>query len=443
MIENMLALFVDNQLIAFLITMVGTIYWLVGKIRTELNDKKKEFMEKILITDKSVQSFKYEIKEKLTQNPSLYRTELKRVLNFLDKHLGGLKLFSFQAFDKHLIFSFLYSFSFFYLVCFFNDNVTIGIHQIILNENKLKISLYLIFEISIIYLSIISIPYIRKRNIPFFSKLNYLIVYTIILISIIILVGVKIVGLKLSLAILGMIIAVSISKKGALFLKEIVLIFGILGLIEIELHEYDRSIFYILFLLILPLINTIFDYLSMIASRYYAQKILNTHKKLTIFIDILLDTFIASLLLITLAFTLYHVIDFTNIYLIKDEALFIPIEHYKQLMFSRNILHPDVLWITLMFVSTLIPTFIHLYLFVYSLMGFVIAKPHLHQLVKDLEELDLDNHHKKEQVAYALADYRLTGWLRIHNFFVSALAIGCCVLLGVIIAKIDFATLFI
>ena len=95
MLDNIVLLATDNKLITLLITMIGTIYWLIGKIRAELNEKKKEFMEKILVTDTSVQSFKSEIKEKLTQNPNLYRTELKKVLGFLNKHLEKLKLFSF------------------------------------------------------------------------------------------------------------------------------------------------------------------------------------------------------------------------------------------------------------------------------------------------------------------------------------------------------------
>ena len=91
-----------------------------------------------------------------------------------------------------------------------------------------------------------------------------------------------------------------------------------------------------------------------------------------------------------------------------------------------------------MFVSTLIPTFIHIYLFVYSLMAFILVKPHLHQIVDDLEKLDLENHHKKELVSYDLADYRLSGRLQIHNLLVSALLIAFVVILGVIISQMDF-----
>ena len=72
-----------------------------------------------------------------------------------------------------------------------------------------------------------------------------------------------------------------------------------------------------------------------------------------------------------------------------------------------------------MFVSTLIPTFIHLYLFLYSLMA-------------------LESHHQKELVAYDLADYRLTNCLRIHIGAMVVLSIGFVVLLGVLVSKIKF-----
>lgn len=450
--SDILGLIIDNKLIAILITMFGTFYWLINRIRTELNDKKKEFMDKVLVTDTSVQSFKSEIEDKLNQSPNLYKRELTRTLEFLDRHLETLQFFSAKAFNQHIIFSFIYSFLFFYLVWLFGANGHIGIYEFMPNENRISITFLLVFQIFIINFLLTHITKIHNiliKKLPYFSNLSitwqvYFIVFCggVILLGGVLFVseGLKLVGVFIitSVGIMLLRIPLEIVKTTLVLLGGFLIIVEVI-VITLGNDINSNTISYPLFLLILPFVNAIFDYLSMLASRYFAQKILYKHtKKTEIFWDIFFDLLVATFLFITLAFSLYFIINFTNIYFIKEEALFIPIEHYKNLLLSWNLLHPDVLWITLMFVSTLIPTFIHLYLFVYSLMAFIVVKPHLHQVVEDLEKLDLENHHKKELLAYDLADYRLTGWLRVHNFLLSALAIGFFVVLGVLISKVGF-----
>jgi len=455
--SDILGLIIDNKLLTILISIFGIFYGLITRMRTELNEKKKEFMEKVLVSQTSVNSFQNEIKEQLNHTPNLYKEELQRVLGFLDKHLEKLKFFSLKAFDKHLAFSIIYSFLFFYLSWLTGSNGAIGIYQIFLNENRLLLSMYIItlsIFLYIISIYIDKIKHFTTEKLYYFSQLNNitqqiillsLIVGTILLISIF-WIGIEQIPLFLPIISIFSLIQ-GLRNKDVSLIRDIRIITLNTGLtfmiflpkIGITDKYNNILILGILFFLILPLLNAIFDYLSMQTSRYFAQKILYKHtKKFDIFLDIFWDLSVATLLFITLAFSLYYIIDFTNIYLIKDEALFIPIEHYKQLILAGNLLHPDILWITLMFVSTLIPTLIHLYLFIYALMAFVVVKPHLHQIVKELEELDLDNHHKKELVAYELADYRLTGWIRIHNFFLSALAIGFFVILGVLLSKLGF-----
>jgi len=445
--SDILGLILNNKLLTILITMFGIFYGVIIRMRSELNEKKKEFMENILISKSSVNSFQNEIKEQLNHTPNLYKEELQRVLGFLDKHLEKLTLFSTKAFDKYLTFSLIYSFLFFYLVWLFGGSSQIGTHLLIPNENRLITTCFLIFEIILIrnYFPMNKANNFLIMNSSYFSHLSHgLQVFLILLegmmallvsgiFSFSILAIVTHDNTTLIVSMLGIVGTITIGIK-------IIKIIMIVIIISVLLNGFNSlSILYLLFFLILPFANAIFDYLSMLTSRYFAQKILYKHtKKLDIFLDIFWDLLVATILFVTLAFSLYYIIDFSNIYLIKDEALFIPIEYYKDLLLSGNLLHPDVLWITLMFVSTLIPTFIHLYLFVYSLMAFVIVKPHLHQIVEELEELDLENHHKKELVAYKLADYRLTGWLRVHNFFLSALAIGFFVILGVLLSKLGF-----
>ncbi|MDQ7085607.1 MAG: hypothetical protein Q9M36_12155 [Sulfurovum sp.] len=151
-----------------------------------------------------------------------------------------------------------------------------------------------------------------------------------------------------------------------------------------------------------------------------------------IFLDIIVDILIAMLLFVSLSLALYGAINLSNIYLIQEEALFIPIEDYKALLFNGEYFHAEVLWITLMFLSTLLPTLLHFVLFVYALVQFILVKPHLHELVKELETLELDNHHKKDVVASALAKYRLSTWLHFHLWGATLLGIAIFILSSIV-----------
>jgi phosphatidylglycerophosphatase A len=192
-----------------------------------------------------------------------------------------------------------------------------------------------------------------------------------------------------------------------------------------KLNSYN--ILLILFFIILPLVNSIFDYLSMYFSRYFASKILETDKKLVILLDLIYDFLIAIVLLFILSFTLFFITDITNTFIIKDEARFIPIETYKTQILN-NPFDKDILWITLMFISTLIPTFLHFLLATYAIMASFAIKPHLHTLSDELKTL-LPNDPdclKKEEIAKSLVHYRISGVIKWHIFFMILDFIFCC-----------------
>jgi len=173
--SDILGLIIDNKLLTILISIFGIFYGLITRMRTELNEKKKEFMEKVLVSQTSVNSFQNEIKEQLNHTPNLYKEELKRVLGFLDKHLEKLKLFSLKAFDKHFTFSLIYSFLFFYLVWLFGGSGQIGVHEFMPNANRLTTTLYLIFEIVVIYFLLTRTKEIQNflvKKLPYFSHLS-------------------------------------------------------------------------------------------------------------------------------------------------------------------------------------------------------------------------------------------------------------------------------
>ena len=161
-------------------------------------------------------------------------------------------------------------------------------------------------------------------------------------------------------------------------------------------------------------------------SRLFAEKILKTNSKWKVFVDIVIDLAIALALLFALALTLFYTLEYANSF-ISDEKLLIPIEAYKTQLLS-NPFDKEVLWITLMFFSTLIPTFAHILLGLYSLLALRVIKPHLSKLVDKLNSLtDNDpNNFKKHLMAKELAVYELTGMLKVY------MLIGVAILLFLI-----------
>ena len=101
---------------------------------------------------------------------------------------------------------------------------------------------------------------------------------------------------------------------------------------------------------------------------------------------------------------------------------------------SKKIIHQffpfdkDILWITLMFISTLIPTFLHFLLAIYAIMARFRIKPHLHVLSDELKNLlpNDPDYLKKEKTAMSLANYRLSRVIKWHIFFMILDFIFCC-----------------
>jgi len=413
----------------------------INYVRNQLKEEKQYIMKNLLTTKESIDSFKNEINEQLKFNPSLYKLLLKDVLNFLNKYLGPLKLFSYQAFDKHLLFSLIYSFVFLYLVWLFGGDGKIGTLEVIPNKNRVIVSLYLIFEIIIIYLLSSHAKQIRNflaKQVPYFSHQSntwqaLLVAAIVVGVGVGVIAGwvVDVVGVVAAVVVgVGVVAAVVVGVVG------VVTVVGVVVSTLIN-HIDPNTILYLLFFLILPLINAIFDYISMLFSRYFAKKILETHNKWKVFLDLVLDLLIAALLFVALALTLFYVIEFSNVHIIKDEALLIPIETYKTQLMS-NPFDKDVLWITLMFVSTLLPTLMHLFLGLYSFVAFVLVKPHLHKLVEELNKLELKNNHKKEIVAKDLAQYRLADMMKVYIIIGMILVVAFSITLLMLLIKIGF-----
>jgi len=360
---------------------IFTLFFVIIFRAEDKKDKKTELLLKEIVTnDKTIKNYQEQLNQELKYKPSIYRTILYKTLGLLDQRLGEWRLFSTKAFKAHFYFSLIYSFFFFYLVWLFGGTSQIGNITLFTNPDRLITSLYLIFEIVIIYL----LFRYDTKIVQFISnKLSLSIKYK------------DIIEILIYLVVVGAVVVV-----------------GVVGAVGVGVNEDNISL--IIFFLILPLINASFDYISMIVSRYYSQKMLKD-TKIELLGHLLIDLLIAIVLLILLAYSLYAVVELTNIYFIKKEELFIPIEAYKhQLLidpFAR-----DVLWITLMFVSTLIPTLLHLILGLYSLLAMIIVKPHLHNLDKELKEINFENNLQKKSICEGLAQYELASSMKWYIF---------------------------
>lgn len=413
---DVLKAFIDDftvmEYITFLIGIATTLVGLYLYTKNQLKTEKDEIIEKHLINNETINSYVQRLKTKTKHHPSLYKTLLENILNILSKLLGKLKIFSLQGFEKHLTYSFIYSLSFFYLAWLIGGDGRVGSHQLFPNENKIIVSLLLIFEIILFY-SVIkynnTIIYYLGKKTSFCSDTWIELLFSVIiwgLIAIIAIGGgitVATIGIGVSIVLLLGIIA-SIAGIGLILLLGFIELIGSSGLI-----------IYFLFFLLLPFINAIFDYISMYFSRFFAQKILETTSKLKIFFDALLDLVIAIALLYLLAETLYFILDLTNVYLIKNKVMFIPIDYYRE-QILLNPFHTDIVWITLMFISTLIPTILHMFLATYALLAYFVTKPHLHDLVAKLNDLKPNDpdYLKKEEVAKGLARYRLADMIKLY-----------------------------
>jgi len=401
-------------------------------IKKELKEQEKFIVNNLLTSIESTSNYAIDIQNTIKADTFLYREYLNNTLNFLDRHLGNLKRFHVTTWEKHFTYSLIYSFFFFYAIWFFGGDGKIGTYQFIPDSNRFLLTLFFILEITFYY-------YLQKKVFPITMTYSNKV---FILISIISITVIFILGITIGrIIIIGTLVGVMILllKEGILLIRIARFHFLLLvsvGILGITLNVFSDYMSYFLFLFILPLINSIFDYVSTYISRFFAYKILNTHSKGKVLIDIFLDLIIAIILFIGLAFTLFYTLEYFNGF-IENKELLIPLNRYKDLLFY-NPFNKEVLWITLMFLSTLIPTLIHFVLGLYSILALHTIKPHLSKTINHMNQLqDNDpNTYKKYQIAKQLAIYELSTTHTIKLYII----IGITIIIGFLISIL---TLFI
>ena len=435
-----------NESIAYIATLIGIIVALYLYIRNQIMSRKETILKEYIDTDEELVSYLDEIEPQLKYERSTYKKFLEKNLMRIDNILGKLTFFSFRALDYHILFSVVYSFVFFYVLWLFGNEWKIGNLYVIENDNRLSTSILLVFTLLVVYYSFKHIDNIitfLKKHLPYSSQIRDYIInfitYLVLGIGILLVAFVvlyKVGGIGLVGIGLGAVAVVNIARRWGGRGGIVILLIGAgPTFANLGIGLDDFGILFLLFFVILPVVNAFFDYISMYFSRFFAYRILKDSKGLIV-LDIILDLLVAVILFFLLAHTLYYAIDLANIYIIKDEVSLIPIESYKVQLLT-NPLSKDVLPITLMLFSTLVPTLAHIGLALFSFIADIMIKPQLHSLYEQIETLLVSNNitkRKKEEIAINLASYDLALHYKVIILFQTILGfllLGCFAILAV------------
>jgi len=150
------------------------------------------------------------------------------------------------------------------------------------------------------------------------------------------------------------------------------IILGVFGYFNTKIFFNEFSISIYIFLFILPIINSQFDFVSLSISRYFSKKIANDNSVLSILVHLLIDMFFAVILLLILVNFLYYAIEYINGFL--DIDVVIPVQD----IFTDAMQNPfslDNIWVTAMLVTTLFPTLVHFLLVIITFVLYVSKVP--------------------------------------------------------------------
>nr|VFK44972.1 MAG: hypothetical protein BECKTC1821D_GA0114238_10238 [Candidatus Kentron sp. TC] len=110
---------------------------------------------------------------------------------------------------------------------------------------------------------------------------------------------------------------------------------------------------------VLPALNAFFDLASLQLSRWFLGKIKEHDRYLNI-LWIVADVLVAIVLLMSLYGTIFLSLDAVDRHLFPDATLF-AVDRWRELFWERrDWFHPEILWLTLMALTTLVVTAIHL-----------------------------------------------------------------------------------
>jgi len=173
--------------------------------------------------------------------------------------------------------------------------------------------------------------------------------------------------------------------------------FGILNIMKNNIFFMNYNISLFVFLIIIPFLNALFDFFSLTISRILSKKIIEQDTTMKQrFFHLFLDLCFAILFLIILGIFLYYGIYFFNKFI--PEELNIPIESIIS-NWKKNPFDLNNIWITFMFMSTLIPTILH---FLLGLLAIILTTTTISNwFIKKINKIKSSNkeHYKMELAA--------------------------------------------
>ncbi len=153
-------------------------------------------------------------------------------------------------------------------------------------------------------------------------------------------------------------------------------------------NGYGYAIFFasFSFLVIFPLLNALFDWLSLQVSRYFLKIVVREDSPLLIFIDILSDLIMAIIFMLALVLVLPAVVEWFNyLYGLFDPTANVDWRSYAQAALSQPF--GKGLMVTTMLISTLIPTLLHVMLGLFAFLINSLFGKRLAKYLRDVGEV--------------------------------------------------------
>jgi len=331
---------------------------------------------------------KGELVEKLNKYRYLefYQQWLKKSLLNLDRTLGEFS-WSIKFITDNITFhyglSIIYVFFIYYLLWLISGIEVFSTINIFESNTSIQYRILILLVLVLIFFVIYYLEKNKKEltTLDLYKRIFSLVGSMVGIGLVVIIKGEDISGIGIIIALaLLLILATSIIhqknlKKGiiniGIFGSASIISFFILGVFEYFntktfFNEITISIY--IFLIILPLINALFDFVSLSISRYFSKKIANDNSVLLIFMHLLIDMFFAVILLLILVNFLYNAIELINGFL--DINVAIPAKD----IFLNTMENPfslDNIWVTAMLVTTLFPTLVHFLLVIITFILYV------------------------------------------------------------------------
>jgi hypothetical protein len=425
-IQN-LPLIIDNvksqldleSIIAGAFTIIMAIIYLFNHQSKRIEQEAIRIEEKHMPFQNTINTYLEEIKSKSLSSPSLYKIYLHQLIIMTDHFFGKFTFFNIKTFFLVLKITFLYSFSFFLIGWLLGSSGKLGEIPLLPDDNEKRFFIGLFFISIVLWVSRYVFDFIYSMIYFFIKKdIKSALKYLILSILVIFITSASsfLIFDKSEFGFGAIIVTMAVSFAIAIrfnvivaFVLLLIVSWSLMALMSKDFEIVTLLLFvqYKFFGFILPLLNAFFDYLSIYFTRYFAKKIYYLETKREILFDLTIDALIAMSLAYFQYLALFKIMSLYNLFFIDMQELMLPIQIYKE-MFLNNPFDKDILWITLMIVSTFIPTFIHILLVISAIVTKQINITKMNSLIANLENINPNDEVRKvEKISKDLAYYNL------------------------------------